>query len=212
MKFSKPIIYLISDGTITVQNFSQKSVKFLQIVEFAVEFKIPLIQFREKSLPAKFVFELTAQAVQLTKNSKTKILINDRADIALAAKANGVHLTSNSVSAKIIRQNFPKDFIIGVSAHSLENALKAKNDGADFATFSPIFASPNKGTPVGLESLKTVCEKIKPFPIIALGGIDETNYDEVLQIADGFAAIRFLNNAENLRKLKDENLFINCRR
>ena len=209
MKFSKPIIYLISDGSITAQNFPQKSIQLLQIVEIAVENKIPLIQIREKSLPAKFIFELTAQAVQFTKNSNTKILVNDRADIALAAKADGVHLTSNSVSAKIIRQSFPTDFIIGVSAHSLENVLKAKDNGADFATFSPIFASPNKGNPVGLETLKNICQKVNSFPIIALGGIDETNYDAVLQIADGFAAIRFLNNAENLRKLKHENLFIN---
>lgn len=210
MKIAKPIIYLISDGTINAQNYSEKSKKLFRIIETAVENKIALIQIREKYLFPRLVFELTTQAVKIAKNSQTKILVNDRADIALAAKADGVHLTSNSIPTKIIRQTFPKDFIIGVSAHSFENVINAKEQGANFATFSPIFSSPNKGKSMEIKGLREVFEKVKPFPLIALGGIDETNFSEVLQYSSGFAAIRFLNNQENLRKLSDENLFINC--
>lgn len=205
-------IYLITDGTLTVQDFSLNSKKTLSLIESAVSNNISLIQIREKHLPAKFIFELSVQAVKLAKNSNTKILINDRADIAFAAKADGVHLTSNSIPTKIIRQNFPKDFLIGVSAHLPEKVLSAKEQGADFAVFSPIFATPNKGEPKGLEILQKVCEALNPFPVLALGGIDEENYKEVLEIASGFAAIRFLHNPKNLRKLKDENLSFNCRR
>ncbi len=205
------IIYLITDGTISVENFSTKSLETLKIIETAVQNNVSLVQIREKNLPARLVFKLTVKAVRIAKNSNTKILVNDRADVAVAADANGVHLTSNSISTKIIRHNLPKDFIIGVSAHSLETVELAKKEGADFATLSPIFASPNKGKPLGLNALREVCEKVKPFPIIALGGIDATNYGEVLEIADGFAAIRFLNSVKNLRKLKNENLFINRR-
>lgn len=186
------MIYLITDGEITVENYTEKSLETLELIERAVAAKISLIQIREKQIPAKSVFEFALQAAQITKKSNTKLLINDRADIAFAANADGVHLTANSLSAKVIRKNFPKDFIIGVSAHSLEKAEIAKNQGADFATFSPIFHSPNKSKPVGLDALREICEKLKPFPIIALGGIDRTNYHEVLQIANGFAAIRFL--------------------
>ena len=153
------------------------------------------------------VFELAAKAAGVTKNSNTKLLVNDRADIALAAGANGVHLTSNSISAEIIRANFPKDFIVGVSAHSLEDVETAKRRGANFATFSPVFATPSKaayGAPQGIAKLREVSESVENFPVIALGGIDETNFREVLPVADGFAAIRFLNDAENLRKLKEK--------
>lgn len=130
------------------------------------------------------------------------MLVNDRADTALAANADGVHLTEKSISAETIRRDFPANFIIGVSTHSIETAEKAKKQGADFVTFSPIFASPGKAEPKGLEKLKEVCEKLKPFPVIALGGIDETNYKSVLEKgASGFAAIRFLNNVENLQML-----------
>lgn len=198
--FERPLIYLITDGKTTAANFPQT----LKFIEKAVVAKISLIQIREKHLSAKLLFELVLQAAQITKNSNTKLLINDRADIALAANADGVHLTANSLSTEIIRANFPTDFIIGVSTHSLEKAQKAQKNGADFATFSPIFHSPNKGKPVGLSALRDVCKKLKPFPIIALGGIGAANYREVLQIADGFAAIRFLNKAKNLRRLNNE--------
>ncbi len=194
----KPLIYLITDGEMTAKNYAKKSLETLDLIKHAVAAKISLIQIREKQISAKAVFELALQAAKITKTSATKLLISDRADIALAANADGVHLTANSLSADVIRANFPKDFIVGVSTHSLEKAEIAKNQGADFATFSPIFHSPNKGKPVGLDALREVCEKLKPFPIIALGGIDGTNYREVLQIADGFAAIRFL------KEMRDE--------
>lgn len=195
------MIYLITKGESSNRNFCEQQAEILQIIKTAVELKVSLIQIREKKLSTKLLFELAKNASQITKNSTTRLLINDRADVALAADADGVHLTSQSIPAETIRANFPENFMIGVSVHSLERAFAAKTQGADFATFSPIFHSPNKGDPVGLETLREVCEKLNGFPVIALGGIDETNYREVLNIADGFAAIRFLNDADKLRKL-----------
>jgi len=204
----EPLIYLITDGETTPENFREKSVEMLKLIEKAVEANISLIQIREKRLFAKQVFELTAKAAQITKNSKTKLLVNDRADIALAADADGVHLTANSLSAEIIRANFPRDFIIGVSAHSLAEVEKAKQQGANFATFSPIFATASKakyGAPQGISALREVVETVKEFPVIALGGIDENNFGEVLKSgAKGIAAIRFLNDAEKLLENVDK--------
>lgn len=201
-KFSAaPLVYLITKGEATCENFSEKSVEILQVIKVAVEAKISFIQIREKRLPARLVFELTEKAAKLTRKSQTKLLVNDRADIAFLAKADGVQLTSLSLSAATIRRTFPKDFLVGVSTHTLAEAEKAKRQGADFVTFSPIFFTPDKGESKGLDALHEVCEKLKPFPVVALGGIDEMNYREALQIADGFAAIRFLNDLENLRKV-----------
>ncbi|MDQ3129435.1 MAG: thiamine phosphate synthase [Acidobacteriota bacterium] len=197
----KPLIYLITKGEMTAANYAEKKPETLEIIKIAAELKIPLVQIREKHLSAKLLFELTSEAAQITKNSVTKILINDRADVALAAGADGVHLTAKSLSATIIRRNFSEDFIIGVSAHSLEKVREAKLQKADFAVLSPIFYTPNKGAPLGLETLREICAKVKPFPVLALGGIDESNYESVLEISCGFAAIRFLNDAKNLKKL-----------
>jgi thiamine-phosphate pyrophosphorylase len=200
-----PLIYLITNGESTDQNFFKKKTAILNLIKIACQTKISLIQIREKSLSARFIFELANEAAKIARETETKILVNDRADIALAAKADGVHLTSNSLSVETIRRAFPKDFIVGISAHSIEDAENAKQQSADFATFSPIFSSPGKGNSRGIEELKTVCEHLKPFPIIALGGINETNWREVLKAgASGFAAIRFLNDAENLINLTNE--------
>lgn len=191
----KPLIYLITKGNLTDQNFSNESSKTLQLIKSAITKGISLIQIREKNLSTKLVYQLTEKAVEISKNSTTKILVNERADIAFVAKADGVHLTSNAIPTKVIRQNFPKNFIIGVSTHSLETAENAKNEGADFVTFSPIFPTISKqiyGQSKGLKELRTVCEKLKPFPVIALGGIDETNFQKVLEnSASGFAGISF---------------------
>ncbi len=205
MKLNKPIVYLITEGKATVESFSEQKSNILEIIQTASETEISLIQIREKHLPAKLVFELASEAAKITNKTGTKLLINDRADIALAANADGVHLTENSISAEIIRKNFPKGFIIGVSTHSLASAKIARQQEADFVTFSPIFASPNKGESQGLEKLREVCEKLESFPVVALGGIDEDNYKSVLENgASGFAAIRFLNDAENLKWIAEE--------
>jgi len=202
---SFPLIYLITDGEMTAQNFSQKKSQTLELIEIAAQNNISLIQIREKKLSARLVFEIARAAVKITQNTGTKLLVNDRADIALAANADGVHLTARSLSAGAIRRAFPKDFIIGVSTHTIEEAGNAKNQTADFVTFSPIFSTPNKDKLQEIKNLREVCEKLKPFPVIALGGIDETNYKSVLENgASGFAAIRFLNDAENIRKLSTD--------
>jgi len=199
---SEPLIYLITDGAATTENFNEKKRNNLSLIKTAVQTKVSLIQIREKRLSARLVFELVSEAVKLTRGTPTKLLVNDRADIALAANADGVHLTSRSLSAKIIRRNFPKNFIIGVSAHSIEKAEIAKRQAADFVVFSPIFSSPGKADSQGIEKLRAVCRQLKPFPVLALGGVDETNYAETLAAgASGFAAIRFLNDEKKLREL-----------
>lgn len=193
---------MITRGNLTDDNYKYKSRETLEILKFAILSKISLIQVREKNLSAKYIYELTAATVKLAENSKTKILVNERADIALAANADGVHLTSNAVPTEIIRRNFPQNFIIGVSTHTPEKAEQAKNKGADFAVFSPIFPTRSKENfvhPQGLKKLKEVCEKLKPFPILALGGIDANNFQTTLDNgASGFAGISFLNSREIL--------------
>lgn len=189
----RKLIYLITKGDATTDNFNAKQREILEIIKKAVEAEISLVQIREKNLSTKLLFNLAEKAAQITKKSETKLLINDRADVALAANADGVHLTERSLSAQTVRANFPAKLIIGVSVHTIEKAVEVNKQGADFVTFSPIFHSPGKGEPVGIEKLREVCDALENFPVIALGGIDETNYREVLEIADGFAAIRFLN-------------------
>jgi thiamine-phosphate pyrophosphorylase len=203
-----PFIYLITEGKITNENYPESSQQLINLIQIAVESEVTLIQLREKLLSARKVFELAVQIANITKNSQTRLLINDRADIALAAKADGVHLTGKSLFPRIIRQNFPPNFIIGCSAHSIEGVLSDKETGADFATFSSIFATPSKieyGAPQGLNKLREVCIKAENYPIIALGGIEQTNFRSALNAgAKGVAAIRLFNNPGTLPQIVDK--------
>ena len=203
--FDTPIIYLITKGEATDSNFEDERREILDIVRVAVEEKVSLIQIREKRLSARLLFELTVSVVELTGGSATRVLVNDRADIALAAKADGVHLAANSLPVAAIRRSFPENFLVGVSTHTLEEVVEASEQGADLAIFGPVFETPGKGEPQGLAVLSGVCEKLRPFPVIGLGGIDETNYASVLNAgASGIAAIRSLNDPESMRSIARE--------
>jgi thiamine-phosphate pyrophosphorylase len=107
-----------------------------------------------------------------------------------------VHLTSHSLPAAVIRQNFPAEFIIGVSTHSLETALAAKEQGANFVTFGPVFPTQSKieyGEAQGIEKLGEVVKALDGFPVFALGGINGSNYRETINAgAAGVAGISWL--------------------
>ena len=139
------------------------------------------------------------------KGSATRLLVNDRADIALAAGADGVHLAATSLSASVIRRNFPKNFLIGVSTHSLAEAQAAQDNGADFAVFGPVFDTPSKrayGQPLGLDKLREAAQSLRKIPLLAIGGITLENLDNTLRAGTkGIAAIRLFNNTATLASL-----------
>jgi thiamine-phosphate pyrophosphorylase len=209
---SKPILYLITRGAST-ETTTPESPEFRQILEqvsAAVAAGLELIQLREKRLTARVLFELSEQSVALTRGSATRLLVNDRADVAAAAGANGVHLTTQSIDAATIRRTFGKDFLIGVSTHSHAEAEVAKEGGADFVVFGPVFATLSKenyGPPTGLGKLEGVAKQLAAFPVLALGGVDATNARECLQAgAVGIAGISLFEEpdriSEVVRKLR----------
>lgn len=200
--FDSPIIYLITKGEATLANFDEKSGEILDVIRVAVEEKVSLVQIREKALSARLLIVLATRAAEITRGSATRLLVNGRADIAIAAGADGVHLAADSIAVEVVRKNFPKKFIVGVSTHSLEEAAKASEADADFAVFGPVFETPGKGQPKGIEMLSEVCDRLPAFPVLALGGIDAGNVAEILEAgAAGFAAIRALNDPESLRSI-----------
>jgi thiamine-phosphate diphosphorylase len=198
----RPLVYLITKGEATASNFHRSSREILEIIGIAVEECVDLIQIREKQLPARLVYELACEAAEITCGSQTRLLINDRADMASAANADGVHLSSTSLSSKVIRDNFPAEFIIGVSAHTPEEANNAREQRADFVVYGPVFTTPGKCSPIGINALSIVCERLSLFPVLALGGVDNDNYSSVIEAgASGFAAIRALNDPDSLRTI-----------
>jgi thiamine-phosphate pyrophosphorylase len=205
-----PLIYPITSGTTTAQTTSedQQSLHILQLVRAAVAAEVPLFQIREKALHARVLYELTARAVEITRGTRTRLLVNDRSDIARAAGAHGVHLTAQSLPVNVVRQMYGSDFLIGVSTHSLETAREASINGADFVVFGPVFETESKrayGAPQGLEKLRAVADELRGFPVVAIGGITMENVTSCFAAgASGIAAIRLLNDAATLKPIVEK--------
>ena len=200
-------MYPVTSGTTTSQTTSDdpQFSSILRLVRAAVDTEVPLLQIREKALHARVLFDLVARAAAITRGSKTRLLVNDRSDIARAAGADGVHLTTHSLPVEVVRKTCGAEFLIGVSTHSLDEARAAQGAGADFVVFGPVFETESKrayGEPQGLDKLREVARALGEFPVVAIGGITIENVDECFEAgARGVAAIRMLNDAENMSSI-----------
>lgn len=194
IELNTPIIYLITDGRATNQTLTLDSERILGLVKAAVAVRVSLIQIREKNLSASALYELTKRAAEITAQSSTRLLVNDRADIAESAGADGVHLASHSLDVDVVRTTFGEDFLIGVSTHSLNEVRTARESDANFAVCGPVFETPSKspfGSPLGIEILREAAAVLKPFCIVGIGGITAENASQVFEAgASGVAAIR----------------------
>ncbi len=200
----KPILYLITPGA-TAEATTSASKEFhvvLDQISAAVAAHVQLIQLREKKLTARVLFELTARAAEITRGTSTRLLVNDRADIAAGAGADGVHLTTRSLEPLIVRRTFGDDFLIGASTHSLVEATNARDGGADFVVFGPIFQTQSKaeyGLPLGVNTLADVASELSPFLVLALGGVSIENAQQCLRAgASGVAGISLFLDPSNL--------------
>jgi thiamine-phosphate pyrophosphorylase len=150
---------------------------------------VEMIQIRERDLSGHALHALVEQVLRLPNPHGARILVNDRADIALATGAAGVHLRGNAAAPSRIRAIAPEGFLIGVSCHSVEDVRRAAGEGADFAVLAPVYATPGKGPALGLEPLAAVVRSVR-IPVLALGGVTSGRIKECLDAgAAGVAGI-----------------------
>lgn len=206
LKQSEPLSYLITSGETTPTQTTlsgEETERLLALVAAAVRERVSLVQLREKNLPTRILFQLATEAARLTRGTGTRLLVNDRADISRAAHTDGVHLTTRSLPLRAVRRAFGTEMLIGVSTHTLTEARAARDEGADFAVFGPVFETPSKqayGAPLGLEKLSEAAHALKPFPLLALGGVTPRNIPEILRAgASGIAGIRLFGDAQALK-------------
>jgi thiamine-phosphate pyrophosphorylase len=188
----------------------------LRAIRRAVAMGVDWVQVREKDLEARELMRLVRAAMEVAGLSGrgvevggraiggTKIIVNDRLDVAVACGAAGVHLGRESGPVEEVvkfvrrwreseRLGEAREFLLGVSCHSVEEVREAQREGADYVHFGPVFETPSKvkfGPAQGLGKLREVCEAVR-IPVIAVGGIDEGNMEECFEAgAAGVAGIR----------------------
>jgi thiamine-phosphate pyrophosphorylase len=211
------LLYYITDRTAFAADEPTRRHRLLEKISEAARAGVDYIQLREKDLPTRELESLAREAVTAiaklrTENRELRIafLINARTDVALGVGADGVHLRSQDISPQDVRklwkgqcgadtpvrQLSPEYPLIGVSCHSPAEVAQAKDNGASFAVFGPVFEKGNV-QPAGLELLREACQK--ELPVLALGGVTVENAQSCLEAgAAGIAAIRLFqeNNIE----------------
>jgi thiamine-phosphate pyrophosphorylase len=218
-----PILCYVTDRQSLAPGDSDVCVDLLKKIRASIAARMNWIQIREKDLLAPELLALVREAVYATESqnnpeaagslrsehTRTKIIVNDRLDVAIAASAAGVHLGRESAPVREVAPwcrngNAPQEFIIGASCHSLAESCAAESAGASYVILGPVFDTPSKrafGPPVGIAQLSAICATVK-IPVLAIGGIDAENAGECLRAgAAGIAAIRLFQDAGDEKKL-----------
>jgi len=208
LRLNLPKIYPITDTRLTKLSHTEQ-------VERLIKGGALMIQLREKYASPKEFYDDAKTAIEIARKTGVKIIINDRVDIALALKADGVHLGQDDLPPAKAREILGEKSIIGFSTHSTRQAVEAAQFPIDYVAIGPVFATTTKENPdeiVGIEGVKLVREAIGDFPLVAIGGISAKNFSQVIESgADSAAVIKSIlfppeKIEENLRSFRSFSL------
>jgi thiamine-phosphate pyrophosphorylase len=178
-------LYLITDRTASPRPPAD-------VVEECLAAGLRAVQLREKDLPVREMLGLADTLREATRRHGARLLVNDRADVALAAGADGVQRTHASLPVSALRAISPAGFLVGASVHAAGEAREAVAQGADFVVFGPVYDTPSKqryGPPQGLAALEAAARAVDR-PVLAVGGLTPARVPEVLAAgAAGVAVI-----------------------
>ena len=187
MKLTLPKIYPITDVRLTGLSHAAQ-------VERLIGGGATFIQLREKYASPQQFYDEAAKALVIARRSGVKIVINDRVDIALALRADGVHLGQDDLPPAAARRILGENAIIGFSTHGVSQAIEAVGLPVDYVAIGPVYATGSKENPdetVGTEGVRRVREAIGDFPLVAIGGVAPENSAEVFAAgADSLAVIK----------------------
>jgi thiamine-phosphate pyrophosphorylase len=179
----------------------------IEEVKAAIAGGAKVIQFREKQMIDREIIATGKVLRSITADACVDFIVNDRVDIALALGADGVHVGQKDMSVALARQLMGSNKIVGASASTVAEAIRAEKDGADYLSASPVFATLTKADappPTGLDGLREIAEAVS-IPIVAIGGINLGNIDEVIAYgADVIAVVSAVICAQDMRKATEK--------
>lgn len=188
-------LYLVTDSDIL------KGRDFYNCIEEALKGGVTMLQLREKDSNGKEFLDKAMKLRELTKKYNVKFIINDRVDIAMLCDADGVHVGQSDIPAEKVRKLIGKNKIVGVSARTVEEAMKAKEDGADYLGVGAIFTTTTKldAKSVTVDKLSEI-KKAVNLPIVVIGGLSLDNIDKLKQCKiEGYAVISAILKANDIR-------------
>ena len=179
-------LYLVTDRTLSLGRST------VEVVRAAIRGGVSCVQLREKGCSTREFMDEARLLKALLAGTGVPLFINDRLDVALAVGADGVHLGQNDLAIADARRLVGNRMIIGISAESVADAIRAEAEGADYIGASPVFTTPTKtdtAPPLGLDGLRAIRRAVR-LPLVAIGGIDANNAAQVLRAgADGLAVV-----------------------
>jgi thiamine-phosphate pyrophosphorylase len=179
-------LYVITDEKVS------RGRSHLQVAEAAILGGADVLQLRDKEASSGLLYRVALQLRKLTRDAKIPFIVNDRLDIALAADADGVHVGQADLPASVVREIMGPGKILGVSVDTVEEAILAEKDGADYLGVGPVFEArgtkPDTGEPVGVDRIARIRRHCR-LPIVAIGGIDAENAWKVREAGADAAAV-----------------------
>lgn len=161
---------------------------------------VTLVQYRDKTQESRILYERALKMKALCDKYNVPMLVDDRADIAFAVSAAGVHIGQSDLSAEVVRHMLGADAIIGVSAHNAEEALAAEAAGADYLGCGAVYPTGTKKdtSVIGVEGLQAI-RAVTKLPFVGIGGVTLANYRDVLNAgADGAAIVSAILSADDI--------------
>ncbi len=177
------------------------------VVSAALRAGVRAVQLREKDLPTRPLLALARELTELARSYGARVLVNDRADVCLTAGSDGTHLPATGLRPAAARRVLGPGRLIGVSAHSADEAARAETDGADFIVLGPIFETLSKrafGPPIGLGELERARMRCR-VPLFGIGGVTAPRVREVVKAgAHGVAVVGSVMAAEDVERATRE--------
>ncbi|UZD48193.1 thiamine phosphate synthase [Peribacillus frigoritolerans] len=185
-------LYLVTEESLAIEDLTR-------IIAESVSGGVSIVQLREKNNSSLSFYKKASALKQLLNGLSIPLVINDRVDIALAVGADGIHIGQDDLPLPVVKKMVPEDMIVGVSVSTLEEALEAERNGADYIGVGSVFPTKTKqdATLMALEDLGEICRGVS-IPAVAIGGITADNMSALSNSGlSGTAVVSAIMNADN---------------